>query len=178
MPLVLINVTTAVPRTPSRRNLVCGTVADRLNWPRGRNPCLTAVLRNESENHAQDIQQKPFADFEPEAEHDPGDDEVTDVKTAMAAFAKDVDRARALAEQAGLTKVSDTLYVLDLGKQVRLLGEEERRRVGPDDLDPEQYVGAASALCWARIFRRMLDAGEVKNQAALAELTGVSTGRG
>ena len=139
---------------------------------------LTAVLRNESENHAKDIQQKPFADFEPEAEHDTGDDEVSNVKAAMAAFEKDVDRARSLAEQAGLTRFSDTLYVLDLGLSVRLQGEEERRWVGPGDLDPEQYVGAASALCGARIFRRMLDAGEVKNQAALAELTGVSTGRG
>ena len=138
---------------------------------------LTAVPRNEIESHTEAVPHQPFDDFEPEAEHDPAEDDVPDVKAAQAAFEKDVERARALAEHAGLTKVSDTLYVLDLGRQVRLLDEEERRWVGPGDLDPEQYVGGASALCWARIFRRMLDAGEVKHQAALAELTGVSRAR-
>lgn len=138
---------------------------------------LTAVPRTEIESHTERIPYRFFEDFEPEAERDQSEEDVEDVEAATKAFDGDVERARELAERAGLTKVNDTLYVLELGLAVRLLDEAERRWVGPDDEDPEQLVGAASALAWARIFRRMLETGEAKHRAALAELTGVSRAR-
>lgn len=138
---------------------------------------LTAVPRNEIESHTAGVPYQSFETFEPEVDLDPSDDDVDDLEATTEAFEEDVSRARELAEQAGLTKVTDTLYVLELGLSVRLLDEAERRWVGPEDEDPEQLVGAASALAWARIFRRLLETGEAKHRAALAELTGVSRAR-
>ncbi len=138
---------------------------------------VTAVPRNEIESHTTEIPHEAFSDYEPKCELDPTDEAVEDVKAARKAFKKDVERVRAIARKAGLEEVDATLFVLDLGRAVRPLADEEPQWVGPDDLDPESYVGAASALAWARIFERMLRCGEVKHRAALAKATGLSRAR-
>jgi transposase len=92
---------------------------------------LTAVPRNEFESHTDQIPHAAFADLEPEAEHDPSDVDVKDLKAAQQAFARDVARAGEAAQQAGLEQVEETLYVLDLKLGTRPIAEEERRWVGP-----------------------------------------------
>jgi hypothetical protein len=138
---------------------------------------LTAVPRNEIESHTKDIPWQPLSGFELTAKVDPSDEDVEDVESARADFERDVERARELAAAAGMEQVDDTLFVKDLGFARRPLADDETPWVGPDDLDPEQFVGVASALAWARIFRRILDTGEAKNQAALAQMVGVSRAR-
>jgi transposase len=140
---------------------------------------LTAVPRTEIESHDVDldIPHRFFSDYEPTCELAPSDEAVTDVAAAQEQYAKDAAQIGHMAEHAGMKKVSDTLYVLDLGNGVRPVGEEEARWVGPDDIDPETLVGGASMLAWARIFQRVLDSADVKNRAELARMTNISRAR-
>jgi hypothetical protein len=107
----------------------------------------------------------------------PSDEEATDVAAAQEQYARDTAEVGRMAEAAGLQKVSDTLYVLELGIGVCPMDEAEARWVGPDDIDPETLVGGASMLAWARIFQRALDSAEVKNRSELARMTNISRAR-
>jgi hypothetical protein len=77
-------------------------------------------------------------------------------------------------ERAGLERVADDLYVTDLGVGTRPLSDGEQAWVSPDDIDPETLVGGAAMIAWARIFKRVLDTGEVKSRADIARIKGVS----
>jgi len=118
-----------------------------------------------------------FASFEPISDTEPHADDVIDVQATRKIFEEDVARARELADQTELEKVADDLYVLDLGKATRPLGDREHPWIRPDDPDPTALRGAASMVAWARIFQRALDAGWVANRAELARHLGVTKSR-
>jgi hypothetical protein len=88
--------------------------------------------RTEIESHDVDldISHRFFSDYEPTCELAPSDEAVTDMAAAQEQYAKDAAQVGHMAERAGMKKVSDTLYVLDLGNGVCPVGEEKARWVG------------------------------------------------
>jgi len=126
------------------------------------------------------IPSEGFAELEPECKTDPCEDDfANDVEAEIArtAFDRDVARVAAVAKSAGMEQLDDTQFVADLGRGTRPITDTEIAWVGPDDINPMEHVGAASMIAWARIFKRVLDSGEVKNQAEIALHTGVSRAR-
>lgn len=138
---------------------------------------LTAVPRREMGSYGVTIPAGALADLEPNCKFDPTDDEVTDIAEAQDCFAKDVERACEAISAAGLERVDDTQFVVDLGTGTRPITDDEIAWIGPDDIHPAEHVGGASMLAWARIFERALQCGEVKNRAHIAQLCGLSRAR-
>jgi transposase len=138
---------------------------------------ITAIPRNEIASHNIALPYEPFIDFEPATPHNPAEKKLEDLPAMLKSYSADISYVVKLAEDSGLKQVDDNLYVADFGLGVRPLSENELQWVGPDDIDPEGLRGAASSLAWARIFRRVLETKVVKDQAALARMTGVSRAR-
>ncbi|MCK5506398.1 MAG: transposase, partial [Thermodesulfovibrionia bacterium] len=138
---------------------------------------LTAVPGNEISAHSVQLPYERFIEFEPLTSHDPADCDVQDLPQILQSYRADLDCVAGLAQESGLKRVEENLYVADLGLGNRPLSENEIQWVGPDDIDPETLIGAASSLAWAKIFKRVLDAKEAKDRATLARMTGVSRAR-
>ncbi|MBN1653539.1 MAG: hypothetical protein JXA30_07155 [Deltaproteobacteria bacterium] len=140
---------------------------------------LTAIPRPEMDSYEVEIPAGLFKQLEPQSELDPAEaDELgADLEEVYKRFERDVDRAREVAKTAGLERVDGTLYVKDLGYSNRAKSDNEIAWVSAEDADPTQLVGAASMVAWARIFRRVLDCGQVKSRAEIAQQTGVSRAR-
>jgi transposase len=85
------------------------------------------------------------------------------------------DQARAAVEAAGMHKIHDRLYVLDLGVGDRLL-KFPRAAIPPTGSawDPEDLDGGAAWLAQARIYQQRIDHKEIPSRAALAEHLGMS----
>jgi len=79
-------------------------------------------------------------------------------------------QASAVVETAGMQKIHDRLYVLDLGVGDRVL-KFPRAAIPPADSawDPEDLDGGAAWLAQARIYQQRIDRKEIPSRAALAE---------
>ena len=84
-------------------------------------------------------------------------------------------QACAAVEAAGMQKVNDRLYVLDLGVGERVL-EIPRAAIPPTGAgwDPDDLDGGAAWLAQARIYQQRIDRQEIASRAALAEHLGMS----
>jgi hypothetical protein len=138
---------------------------------------LVAIPRNEVDSYQVEIPTAAFDELEPKCDHDPDEEDLPCTDPDDSALHNDIALATTTAIKAGLTRVADNLFVLDLGMSQRPLVDGEVSWIGPNDVDPTSLVGAASMIAWARIFRRVLACGQVRNQAAIAEITGVSRAR-
>jgi len=125
---------------------------------------LTATTRSEYESYTDAIPHQPLADFHPEG----------------SALTKNDDMVEAgrRVEAAGLQRVEDRLYVLDLGVRERtLVFELPARTEAPGTWDPEELAGGAAIVARARRYRAMLDAKEVATQAELSRREGLTRAR-
>jgi len=138
---------------------------------------LVAIPRNEIDSYHVTVPTELLDQLEPECDPDLSGDDLPYTDLDNSAFDKDVGIAASTAIKAGLTRVANNLFVLDLGMSQRPLVDGEVSWIGPNDADPSSLVGAASMIAWARIFRRVLQCGLVRNQAAIAEITGISRAR-
>ncbi len=84
-------------------------------------------------------------------------------------------QARAMVEAAGMQKIHDLLYVLDLGVGDRVL-KFPRAAIPPKGSawDPEDLDGGAAWLAQARIYQERIDRKEFPSRIALAEHLGMS----
>ncbi len=138
---------------------------------------LTAVPCNEISAHGVHLPYELLIEFEPLTPHDPAEEKAENLQTTLQSYKIDITAVAKLAEESGLELVEENLYVADFGLGNRPLSENEIQWVGPDDIDPQGLIGAASSLAWAKIFKRVLDAKEAKDRATLARMTGVSRAR-
>ncbi len=138
---------------------------------------VTAVPRNEIAAHEVKLPSEKFTNFEPVTPEDPYAEAIDNPQALLENYKADITAVIKLAEESGLEMVDKNLYVADFGLGERPLSENEFQWVGPNDIDPEGLIGAASSLAWAKIFKRALDAKAVKDQAQLARMTGVSRAR-
>jgi hypothetical protein len=117
---------------------------------------LTSTRRTEIATYTEDLPSDAFAEISPIG---------NDLSLEF-----DIERAQKTAEAAGMEKVEDLLFVKDLGIRKRTLNiEHDPVLPTGNELDPAKYEGAAMFIALARVFRRRIESGEVKNQAALAK---------
>lgn len=90
----------------------------------------------------------------------------------------DMEQAAARVLAAGMEKVDDVLYVLELGVCKRTLSfARPCLEVGAEEHDPQDYQGAASYLATARIYQGRLDRKEVRTRTELARQEGLTKSR-
>jgi hypothetical protein len=117
---------------------------------------LTSTRRTQIATYTEDLPSDAFAEISPIG---------NDLSLEF-----DIERAQKTAEAAGMEKVKDLLFVKDLGIRKRTLNiEHDPVLPTGNELDPAKYEGGAVFIALARIFRRRIESGEVKNQAALAK---------
>jgi len=153
-------------QTPLVCDRAMGQASSVSKLVRSRLRFLTAAFRTEIEAYTQDVPHQAFEALSPEA-------------TSESLLAE-IEEASQVAVRAGMRKVDDRLFVLDLGVKPReLLVEPEPLVRGPhkrpnqvDDLQ-----GGPGFLALARFYQDQLDHREVKNQAALAAREGLTRAR-
>ena len=125
---------------------------------------VTACPRNEIHSYTKDVPYEPFLALSPIRS------EITqegEIKVAAQA-----------AMSAGLERVDDSLYVLDLGVRERVLTfERPRYEYSGARWNPDALEGAASFIALARIFRERIDRKEFRSQAELARKEGLVRAR-
>ena len=125
---------------------------------------VTAITRNEINAYTDRIPCEPFLELSPVA--------------AEATVGEEIAVAARTAEQAGLTKVDDQLYVCDLGTCERsLLFERPPVRPSGADWNPDALEGAASFIALARIFADRIHRKEYRNLSDLAHKEGLTRAR-
>jgi hypothetical protein len=125
---------------------------------------LTACPRNEIHSYTKDVPYEPFLTLSPV-----GSEITQDGEIKVAAKA---------AVSAGLQRVDDSLYVLDLGVRERVLTfERPRYEYSGAGWNPDSLEGAASFIALARIFRERIDRKEFRSQAELAKKEGLVRAR-
>ncbi len=129
---------------------------------------LTAVPVNEVSSYTARIPHQKFADIK--------------LSVSEESYEKDVGIAANKALEAGLSKVNDRLYVLDMGvcakgEGVESNNSEEEGSQESGFLDQSRLSGAAALLAQAYSMREQLDTCQVKNQAMLARQLNVSRAR-
>lgn len=83
-----------------------------------------------------------------------------------------------MAEAAGLTKVDDLLYVLDLGVRERVLTfERPRIEYSGAAWDPNELEGGAPFIALARLFQESIDRKEFLSRSDLAQKEGLTRAR-
>jgi len=125
---------------------------------------LTAVRRSEIPSYTKELPSEGLADIE-------GSEEENERKRLIEEAGK-----RALA--AGMQRVDDRLYVLDLGttsRRMRLANDTDMD--DEQDVDVEELEGGALWLYRARRYQRQLDDKVFPTRAAIAEHQGVSQAR-
>jgi hypothetical protein len=130
---------------------------------------LTATRRTEIDSYTDQVPWECVVDLDVGCEDEADEDDARD---------RAIERAAACAVEAGLQKVDECLYVLDLGVQEReLVFSEEDVEESDEDWDPDELEGGASWLASARRYRALIERKEVRNQAALADRLGVTRAR-
>ena len=82
------------------------------------------------------------------------------------------------AESAGLQKLDDSLYILDLGVQERVLTfERPQHEYSGAAWDPNELEGGASFIALARIFQDRIDRKEFPSRSQLAQKEGLTRAR-
>lgn len=123
---------------------------------------VTATRRTEIESYTESVPYRHFEDLEPQ-------------KEGFAPQQKDIETAAKRALEAGLEKVDESLYVLELGVQEkRVTIEFPSLPDTTDKWDPEHLEGGAHYLAKARIYHQQIKNREVKNQAELSHRLGIS----
>lgn len=125
---------------------------------------LTATARSDIESYTKEIPSTPFLEL------DPVGSDVTEQA--------EIEAAGRTALAAGLRKVDDLLYVLDLGVCERpLVFDEPSPEATEADWDPQEMEGGASFLALARIFQQRIERKEARNRAELAKQEGLTRAR-
>jgi len=125
---------------------------------------LTACPRTEIRSYTEDIPYEPFLALSPVAS------EIT--------RAGEIEVAAGTAESAGLERVDDSLFVLDLGVRERVLRfERPRYEYSGAAWDPDQLEGGASFIALARIFQERIDRKEFRSRSDLAQKEGLTRAR-
>jgi transposase len=125
---------------------------------------LTATTRNEITSYTDAIPYEPFLDLSPVGS------EIT-LEAEMKVAAR-------MAEEAGLKKVDDFLFVHDLGICERTLSfERARHEFSGAAWDPDELEGGASFIALARIFQDLLNKKEFRNKSELAQKQGLTRAR-
>ena len=103
---------------------------------------LTATRRTEIDSYTDQVPWECVSDLDVGCEDEADEDDAQD---------RAIERAAACAVEAGLQKVDERLYVLDLGVQERkLVFSEEEVEESDEDWDPDELEGGASWLASAR----------------------------
>lgn len=125
---------------------------------------VTATRVNEIASYTDELPAEAFDDIKPVA--------------SETSLEIEIEATRMAAENAGLVRVDDFLYVKDLGVHTRTLQVDcEPIRPTGKEHDPSDLKGAAALLAFARILRRRLETGEFRNRAALAREYGLTRAR-
>ena len=125
---------------------------------------LTATTRPEIGSFTDDLPWKHFCDLAPV-----GSDLTIEGEIRSAAR---------IAESAGLQRVDDTLFFLDLGIRERVLTfERPSLDYSGAAWDPNELEGGASFVALARIFQERLDMKVHRNRSDLAEKEGLTRAR-
>ncbi len=125
---------------------------------------LTATARNEIGSYTDALPCEAFLELSPVGS------EIT--------FEGEVEAAALTAEESGLKKVDDSLYVLDLGVCERTLSfERPRHEYSGTGWDPDELEGGASFIALARIFQDRLDKKEFRTRSDIARKEGMSRAR-
>lgn len=125
---------------------------------------LTACPRNEIGSYADGIPYEPFLNLAPVGSEFTREGEI--------------EVARQTALSAGLERVDDSLYVLDLGVRERILTfERPRHEYSGAGWNPDELEGAASFIALARIFQDRIDRKEFRSRADLAQKEGMTRAR-
>ena len=125
---------------------------------------LTACPRSEIASYTEDIPYEPFVVLSPVAS------EIT--------LAGEIDVAARIAQSAGLERVDDSLFVLDLGVRERILRfERPPHEYSGAAWDPDQLEGGASYIALARIFQERIDRKEFRSRSDLAQKEGLTRAR-
>jgi hypothetical protein len=125
---------------------------------------VTACPRNEIRSYAEDVPYEPFLALSPVGS------EIT--------LEGEIEVAARTAESAGLKRLDDSLYILDLGVRERVLTfERPRYEYSGTGWDPDGLEGAASFIALARIFQERIDRKEFRSRADLAQKEGLTRAR-
>lgn len=125
---------------------------------------LTATTRTEIGSYTERIPCAPFLALSPV-----GSEITLESEIAVAAQT---------AEEAGLRKVDDSLYVLDLGVSERTLTfRRPRMEYSGAGWDPDELEGGASFVALARIFQERLNRKEFRSRSELAGKEGLTRAR-
>jgi len=125
---------------------------------------LTATTRSEIASYTDAIPDEPFRGLNPVGSEATLEDEMT--------------VAARTAEEAGLQKVDDQLYVYDLGVCERTFSfERPQHQFSGAAWDPDALEGGASFIALARIFADRLSKHEYRNKSELAEKEGMTRAR-
>jgi transposase len=90
----------------------------------------------------------------------------------------EMETAARLAEEVGLKKVDDLLYVHDLGVcERKLLFDRPKNEYSGATWDPDELEGGASFIALARIFQDRLNKKEFRSKSELAEKEGLTRAR-
>jgi hypothetical protein len=125
---------------------------------------VTACPRNEIRSYAEDLSYEPFLALSPVGS------EIT--------LEGEIEVAVKTAESAGLKRLDDSLYILDLGIRERVLTfDRPRYEYSGAGWDPDGLEGAASFIALARIFQDRIDRKEFRSRADLAQKEGLTRAR-
>ncbi len=125
---------------------------------------LTATTRPEIDGYTRAIPFKPFLELHPVG--------------SSATLAAEMEVAGKTAEAAGLTKLDDLHYILDLGICQRTFSfERPKHQHTGATWDPDQLEGGASFIALARIFADRLKKNQYRNKSDLAEKEGMTRAR-
>ena len=125
---------------------------------------LTATTRPEIDSYTQAIPFEPFLELHPVG--------------SSATLAAEMGIASKTAEAAGLTKLDDLHYILDLGICQRTLSfERPKHQHTGAAWDPDQLEGGASFIALARIFADRLKKNQYRNKSDLADKEGMTRAR-
>jgi len=125
---------------------------------------LTATRRSDINSYTQDIPYAPFMDLSP----------INSEFTVNG----EIKVAGKMAQEAGLQKVNDLLYVLDLGvKERMLIFERPRIEYSGTAWNPNELEGGASFIALARIFQDLIDKKTYRSRSDLAKKQGLTRAR-
>jgi hypothetical protein len=125
---------------------------------------ITAAIRPEIPGWTDRVPYEPFLALEPTGFEPPREEEVA--------------AAARTAGAAGMERVGERLYVLDLGVETRTLDfEQPALDVTGATWDPENLEGGAAFIALARVFQERLDRKEVRHRSALAQQLGLTRAR-
>lgn len=151
------NVPLVCDRAMGRAKSVARLVESRLLF-------LTATPRTEIGSYTDAIPYEPFLALSPVGS------EIT--------LKGEIEVAAKTAESAGLQKVQELLFVLDLGVQKRVLTfERPRYEYSGAGWDPNELEGGASFIALARIFQERIDHKEFCSRSELAQKEGLTRAR-